>query len=559
MGACICKNKANQCHADGHAHGASSNSQSRTGRAEAQTIPHVNRSHQPSGQGHRRVTGSSSSRRESQRNVDSLVLETLSLIRTLVDNEQEPPQAMVQLQKVAEKETGWLEVVRSLILSIPLDNPLGPAVITLLLDECPLPTKEAISELHRNLGLSCRGPCDEYKSVCCQRNICVMVGCLAEKLAGPNSVSLLSKELLGYLVHNLDKSCAEVVVLHSIVALEKFSQTSENKVTINKSLQSKEPNPLVVLEEWWKDPSQLRWEVGFCARWCLDNLFLAEGRTYSYENEDLSAINVMLNSNDVSEYLKISADGLEARCDASSFESVRCTFQVDRGVWYYEVTIITAGVMQIGWATKNSHFLNHEGYGIGDDEFSLAYDGCRQLIWYHAESKPHLHPCWKPGDTLGLLLDLDKQQLVFSLNGDCLPPFHQLFTYTRSGFFAAASFMSYQQCAFNFGSKPFKFPPKDVEFKSFNDHGNLTAEEKIILPRYKKLDFIKNILVKEDSCTLCFDNPANIVLLPCQHMGFCQKCALQLETCPICRKHIKERKQVPVDLECSNLEDEAPS
>lgn len=36
----------------------------------------------------------------------------------------------------------------------------------------------------------------------------------------------------------------------------------------------------------------------------------------------------MLNTNDVSEYLKISPDGLEARCDAYTFESVRCTFQV---------------------------------------------------------------------------------------------------------------------------------------------------------------------------------------------------------------------------------------
>ena len=49
----------------------------------------------------------------------------------------------------------------------------------------------------------------------------------------------------------------------------------------------------------------------------------------------------------------------QARCDASSFESVRCTFQVDSGVWYYEALIVTAGVMQIGWATKNSKFLNY--------------------------------------------------------------------------------------------------------------------------------------------------------------------------------------------------------
>lgn len=63
---------------------------------------------------------------------------------------------------------------------------------------------------------------------------------------------------------------------------------------------------------------------------------------------------------------------LQARCDATSFESVRCTFQVCDGVWYYEVLIVTPGVMQIGWATKNSKFLNyvssticHERIGTG--------------------------------------------------------------------------------------------------------------------------------------------------------------------------------------------------
>lgn len=45
-------------------------------------------------------------------------------------------------------------------------------------------------------------------------------------------------------------------------------------------------------------------------------------------------------------------------------------------------------------------FLNsfiQEGYGIGDDEFSYAYDGCRQLIWHGARSTPHHHRPWIPG------------------------------------------------------------------------------------------------------------------------------------------------------------------
>lgn len=54
---------------------------------------------------------------------------------------------MLTLHRVAESEDGWLQVVESLVVSIPLEDPLGPAVITLLLDECPLPTKVGFTTL----------------------------------------------------------------------------------------------------------------------------------------------------------------------------------------------------------------------------------------------------------------------------------------------------------------------------------------------------------------------------------------------------------------------------
>ena len=66
-----------------------------------------------------------------------------------------------------------------------------------------------------------------------------------------------------------------------------------------------------------------------------------------------------MNDKDASEYLKIASNGLEARNDTLSFESVRCTFQCDSDCWYYEVTVLTKGVMQIGFATKSSKFLNY--------------------------------------------------------------------------------------------------------------------------------------------------------------------------------------------------------
>ena len=44
--------------------------------------------------------------------------------------------------------------------------------------------------------------------------------------------------------------------------------------------------------------------------------------------------------------------------------------------------------------------LFQEGYGIGDDEFSLAFDGCRQLMWHNALSESQMADveCWQPGN-----------------------------------------------------------------------------------------------------------------------------------------------------------------
>ncbi|CAN7941700.1 unnamed protein product [Ixodes pacificus] len=481
--------------------------------------------------------------------VEHLILETLSIIRTLVDNEQEPPPFMIKLHLLADKESGWLLVVKSMVNAIPMEDPLGPAVITLILDDCPLPTKESVGKLSQMFQLSRELSVGGRSNPTWHRNICVVLGCIAEKLAGPSSVALLTPDTLEYLVANLDPlNCNTLVILFSLIALEKFAQTSENKMTLERRLAALSENPLVKMEPWVTSSDFVERQVGFCAQWCLDNLLscacLLQGRRYTYEVTDRTNINAMLNSNDVSEYLKISSNGLVARCDASSFESVRCTFQVDSGVWYYEALIVTSGVMQIGWATKESKFLNHEGYGIGDDEFSIAYDGCRQLIWHNALSQGHSHPCWKPGDVLGTLLDVKALEITFYLNGQPLPPNTQVFPYAKSGFFAAASFMTFQQCEFNFGRSPFRFPPSGVQFSCFNSFAHLSEEDKVILPRHIRMEKLRHSSVREDSCTLCFDRSAAVRLEPCQHKGFCSHCALQLEVCPMCRSEIQERVEV---------------
>lgn len=129
--------------------------------------------------------------------VDRLVKETLEVISTIVDNEPEPPNSMVQLHDITDKPVGWIQLVKSLIRVVPIEHPMGPSVITLLLDDAVLPTKQSVLEVADMITYSIR------KTPRRERNLCVILGCLAEKLAGPNSIAILSDATLSYLLGNL--------------------------------------------------------------------------------------------------------------------------------------------------------------------------------------------------------------------------------------------------------------------------------------------------------------------------------------------------------------------
>jgi hypothetical protein len=83
--------------------------------------------------------------------------------------------------------------------------------------------------------------------------------------------------------------------------------------------------------------------------------------------------------------------------------------------------------MQIGFATKSASFLNHQGCGIGDDKYSVGYDGCRNLIWYNAcyeTVKQSTNKCWRAGDVIGVLLDIENNKIFFYNNGRLVHPVH---------------------------------------------------------------------------------------------------------------------------------------
>lgn len=73
--------------------------------------------------------------------------------------------------------------------------------------------------------------------------------------------------------------------------------------------------------------------------------------------------------------------------------------------------------MQIGWATKATNFKNDEGIGVGDDRNSIAFDGCRSVIWHNTAHYKHGLSRWNTGDVVGCLLDVENRKFIFYLNG----------------------------------------------------------------------------------------------------------------------------------------------
>ena len=63
----------------------------------------------------------------------------------------------------------------------------------------------------------------------------------------------------------------------------------------------------------------------------------------------------------------------------SNFVSIRANTAVFHECFFYEVTLLTDGLMQIGWCSRNTNFSNNNG--VGDSPNSYAYDGYRVEKW----------------------------------------------------------------------------------------------------------------------------------------------------------------------------------
>uniref|UniRef100_A0A671VZF0 E3 ubiquitin-protein ligase RNF123 n=1 Tax=Sparus aurata TaxID=8175 RepID=A0A671VZF0_SPAAU len=161
----------------------------------------------------------------------------------------------------------------------------------------------------------------------------------------------------------------------------------------------------------------------------------------------------------------------------SNFSSIRATTCVYKGKWAYEVLISSQGLMQIGWCTLNCRFNQEEG--VGDTPDSYAYDGNRVRKWNVTTT--NYGKSWAAGDIVSCLIDLDEGTITFCLNGQSLGT---AFTNIKMGpgvaYFPAISLSFKESVAFNFGSRPLRYPSNPP-----------TAD---LIKAHKLLGYMKNVL-----------------------------------------------------------------
>ncbi|XP_068576132.1 ryanodine receptor 2 isoform X5 [Cebidichthys violaceus] len=90
------------------------------------------------------------------------------------------------------------------------------------------------------------------------------------------------------------------------------------------------------------------------------------------------------------------------------------SYSVTRGKWYFELEIVTAGNMRVGWARPGCT----PDKELGSDDQAFVFDGF-EAQWYHQGVEPLGRP-WQRGDVVGCLVDMTDRTMIVTLNGEVL-------------------------------------------------------------------------------------------------------------------------------------------
>lgn len=93
--------------------------------------------------------------------------------------------------------------------------------------------------------------------------------------------------------------------------------------------------------------------------------------------------------------------------------------QREQQQFYYEIAVVTGGLVQVGWAEAGFRPDSDAGDGVGDCAHSWGFDGSRSIILHKEATDPYGgdSPLWKAGDVVGCRWNCGTGELSFSVNG----------------------------------------------------------------------------------------------------------------------------------------------
>ena len=131
---------------------------------------------------------------------------------------------------------------------------------------------------------------------------------------------------------------------------------------------------------------------------------------------------------------------------------MRANTAVFSNVYYYEVQLLTSGIMQFGWSNLRCRFSSHNG--VGDDHFSYGFDGARCKKW-HGGSEDW-GEMWMAGDIIGTMIDLEHGEISYWRNDKFLGiAFKDVPKGPNLAYFPSITLEKDQHVIFNFGLRPF--------------------------------------------------------------------------------------------------------
>ncbi|XP_056888735.1 ryanodine receptor 2 isoform X2 [Takifugu flavidus] len=90
------------------------------------------------------------------------------------------------------------------------------------------------------------------------------------------------------------------------------------------------------------------------------------------------------------------------------------TYSVNVGKWYFELMVVTAGQMRVGWARPGCL----PDQDLGSDDQAFVFDGFKVQRWH--QGNEHYGRVWQAGDVVGCMIDLNDRTMMFTLNGEVL-------------------------------------------------------------------------------------------------------------------------------------------